>query len=68
MAQLRISDDLIKLNPDVLTILSEYFDSMEEMTRETANIKRYAVQKKGLPTDDTDVVCTISNDKVVSCK
>ena len=57
MATLKITDELLKVEPTLLSVLAKYFDSMEEMTREIPDVKRYAVQKNGLPTDDTQVDC-----------
>ena len=57
MATLKISDELIKVEPTLLCVLADYFDSIEEMTREYPCVKRYAVQKDGLPTDNTQVDC-----------
>lgn len=61
MAILKISDELLKVAPTLLSVLGEYFDSMEEMTRETPDAKRYAVQKEGLPTDSTQVDCRMKH-------
>lgn len=57
MATLKISEELLKVEPTLLGALTEYFESMEEMTREHPDVKRYAVYKEGLPTDNTQVDC-----------
>lgn len=64
MAILRVSDELIKEEPTTLILLMEYFDSMEELMPDRVGEKRYAVQKDGLPKDNTVVECILQrNDK-----
>ena len=63
MATLKISDELLKVEPTLLGVLAEYFDSMEEMTREYPDVKRYAVQKDGLPNGNTQVDCRMKRNE-----
>lgn len=72
MAILKITDELISSEYELLNVLSDYFDSMEEITREYPGIRRYWVQKEGIPNDNTTVICTMKRDGdsiyVDSCK
>jgi hypothetical protein len=58
MAILRISDDLINNEPEMFKFICDQFTSMEELTREheyTLGIKRFSVQREGIPNDNTEV-------------
>ena len=63
MATLKISDELLKTVPMLLGVLEKYFDSMEEMKREHPGVKIYAVQKEGLPKDNTLIDCTMKSNE-----
>ena len=55
MAILRISDDLINNEPEMFKFICDQFTSMEELTREHEGIKRFSVQREGIPNDNTEV-------------
>ncbi len=59
MAILKISKELIEFYPTLLDVVSEYFDSVVEMTPDCVNTRRFDVKKKDLPTDDTELNCQL---------
>ena len=62
MAILKISELLLITQPTLIDVLDEYFDSMEELTKDNPSYYRYAVQKDGLPKDNTLIDCIIDRD------
>ena len=59
MATLKIADELLQSEPTLLSVLEEYFDSIEEIATEYPKVKIYVVQKDGIPTDNTQVDCVM---------
>ena len=63
MAILRISDELIKKEPTLLDVLTSYFETFEEMTREHVDSRRFNVKKDGIPPDNTGIILNLRVNK-----
>lgn len=56
MAVLKMTTELTEINPTLISVMNEYFDSVEEADRGSSPLVReFRVQKEGIPTSDINV-------------
>lgn len=55
MAQIRITTELLKLEPNLIRVMKEYFGSVVELVPDVPHTRRYEICGRGVPEDETSI-------------